>query len=637
MMLGGNDVATINNPQGRWNRGPNDTCPPDHFLDEQNLEFAEGQVGSRHAIDEYLNDTGYTWDGSVKRVHIYRKIGEANRLLILDANNNIFDSNDLDTPILTVGGMTDFACVTLFNRCYISPSNGKNGLTGEKIYVYTGSGTARAAAGSPPTGHTLTGVENVAAGKIEKGDHLFAFAYEYDSGFITAPGLETGEWKKVTSAGDKKVDIGGIPTDGSWPSGVVAIHLLSTTLLAPSYNGNPKEQAWFFIPDGRKTTTTGTETVSFYDADLLTSADYLQYQKSELPAGAKLGSFQGRLVVCGPAVNDNIVWVSKSGEPEAISDRDGFIIVDPGDMGGGVRNALEHRGILFLTKNSRTYATADNGSSPSTWSLNLVDSSIGCDPLGDSALLDTKGSTRDQFVIAHRSGLYAFTGGFSADRDLAWKIRDDWRNINPNYFYLVQVAVDPILERIYVAVPNGTSTECDVLYVGDYQQGFNPDAIRWSKWALPKKPTSIWVEINFSDQASKLRYGSSDQHLFQLGTGRKDLSGATLINAYARFGQVSFNKEGAVNHYTALRLRARGYGLLDVTLYSLDDALTYNPASFVLVAAGGREQFQYVNVESEECSVKVGTNSTYASNPSWFTLTHLRLAGRTRWSTRPNV
>lgn len=635
-MLGGNQVATMNQPQGRWNRGPNDTCPPDHFIDEQNLIYTHGEVGSRLSIDEYLNDDAKTWDGSVKRVHIYRKIGEANRLLILDANNNIFDSSNLNTPILTVGGMTDFACVTLFNRAYISPSNGKNGSTGEKIYVYTGSGTARAAAGVAPTGYTLAGVEGT-TGKVEKGDHLFTFAYEYDSGYITPPGLGTNEYVKVTSAGSKTVSLSGIPQPGSWPSGVQAIHLLATTLLAPSYNGNPDEQAWYFIPSGRKETTTGTEVVNFYDADLLTSADYLQYQKTELPAGAKLGSFQGRLVICGPAVNDNIVWVSKSGEPESISSLDGFIIVDPGDMGGGVRNAFEHRGILFLTKEDRTYATADNGSAPSSWNLDLIDSSIGCNPMGDSALLNTKGSTRDQFIIAHRTGLYSFTGGYSADRDLAWKIRDDWRSINPNYLYLVQVAVDPVNERIYVAVPLSAATEPDTIFVADYQQGLTPDAIRWSKWVVPKKPTSIWCEINFSDQSAKLRYGSSDQHIYQYGTGRADLSGGTLINAFARFGQVTFNQEGAVNHYTAIRVRARGYGLLDVRMYTLDDSQTIYPASFVLASAGGRELFEYINVTSEELSVRVGTNSTYASNPSWFTLTHLRVAGNTRWTTRPNV
>lgn len=634
-MLGGNQVITIKSPQGRWGRGPDDTAPPDHCIDEQNLEFSHGQVGSRLGINTTLTASG-GWDGTVKRVHVFKRVGEANRLLILDANGKIYDSTNLVSEVLSVAGMIDFACVILFNRAYIAPSTGQVGKTGEKVYVYDGT-TIRAAAGNPPSGHTMAGADG-AAGKVEKGNHLFAVAYETGSGFITAPGLGTGEYVNVESAGDKQVDLSGMPASGSWPAGTKAVHILATTLLAPSYNGNPAEQAWYFIPNARYESgdfAAGTKTVDFYDADLLTSADYLQYQLTEIPAGCKLSSFNGRLIVCGQPTNDNIVLVSKSGEPESISETNGYIIVDPGDMGGGVKNAIEHRGLLYLTKSSRTYVTNDNGSSPSTWETNQVDASIGCEPLGTSALLDTKGATKDQFIIADRSGLYAFIGSYNAERDLSYKIRDDWRNINPAYFHLVQVCVDPIKERIYVAVPDGTATSPDTLYVGDYQEGFTWDRIRWSKWSIPGTPTSIWTETDYTTQLAKFRYGSAAASIWEQGTTRTDNAGATLITAYARFGHITFQSEGAVNHYTALRMRARGYGELKVTLRTLDSAVTTFAQTHILSETPGKEVAQWINQESEELSVEVKTNSTYATNPSWFTLTHLRIAGNPRWATRP--
>lgn len=631
-MLGGNPVFTIRNPQGRWARGPNDSCPPDHFIDEQNLMFRHGEVGSRTGVNSYLAASG-NWNGTVKRIHVFKRVGEALRYLILDNSNNIWDSTSLTTPILTLSGMTDFSCVVLFNRAYISPSDGYEGMSGESVYVYDGTGTAREAAGVGVTSGTLAAADG-ATGKVEKGDHLFAVVCETASGFISPPGLTGTLYKKHTSAGNKQVNLSGIPLG---PAGTVKRHIIATTLLSKAYNGNPSEQSWFFVPNGNiDDNVTTTKTVNFYDADLLTSADYLQYQKSAIPAGGRLSTFNGRLVVCGQKANNNIVLVSESGQPESISDRNGYIIVDPGDMGGAVTNALENRGLLYLFKSGRTYVTNDNGSSPATWNLNIIDSALGTECLGASQVLDTRGASLDQLLIANRSGLWAFPGAYSEQGDLTYKIRDYWRTINPVKFHMVQIHIDPIEQRIYVAAPIGAATEPDVVLVGDYKQGMTPEGIRWSKWVFPIKPTSIWTETDYTTKLGEFKFGSSEGSIYKLhASDRRDLSGANLINAYCRFGQVTFNDEGAVNHYVALRLRVRGYGQLDLVARSLDGAVSNTLPSIVLAAAGGVEPAVHINQESEELSIQVGTNSMYASNPSWFTLTHLRVAGQPRWSTRP--
>jgi hypothetical protein len=584
-------------------------------------------------------------------VHKYERINEALRYLILDNAGNIWDSTQgFGTPLLTIGGMTDFACVSLFNRAYISPSTGAVGTTGEKVYVYEASGTARAAAGTGVTsGGAMVGADQALGTKVEKGHHLFAIACETDSGFITTMGLTaaTGLLDYDSADGGKGIDLTNIPVG---PAGTVKRHLVATQVLPTDYNGNPAEQAWYFVPTS-KFYEPGTSTpapsrlednvttdvhVDFFDADLLVSADYLQYQKTEIPAGCHLTHFEGRLVVSGQPTNDNVVLVSESGKPESISDLNGYIIIDPGDMGGGVKNAVEHRGLLYLTKTARTYVTSDNGSSPATWNTNLVDANMGCEPLGVAELLDLRGATQDLFLVANRNGLYTFVGSYSEERNLAWKIQDLWDRINTLYFHLVHLHVDPISRVIYVAVPLDAATAPSHILVGDYKQGLDLKAIRWSLWVTPKVPTQIWTETDYTTQLGKLKYGSSANTIYEYtAASRRDHDGANLINAYARFGQFSFNNEGAVNHYTGLRMRVRGYGQLDVDLYGLDDASTQTPAALILSAASGKEMYEHVNFESEEMSVKVGTNSMWVSNPSYFTLTHLRIAGKPRWSNRP--
>lgn len=641
MTFHGSPVITIKSPQGRWARGPDDSCPPDHCTAEQNLVFDEGQCGSRSGFDSSIAAQG-NWNGTVLRVHKYERIGEAMRYLILDDAGNIWDSTDFVTAILT--GLTDpdFACISLFNRAYISPSTGLVGGAGENVYVYNGVGTARVAAGTGVTAGTMAAANNAGGSKVEKGNHLFAVACQTASGFITTMGLTGNLFVNHQSPGGQSIDLTGIPLG---PAGTIIRHLVATTVLSDDYNGNPAEQQWFFIPRSNISDPTDmddnltqTATVDFYDADLLISADYLQYQKTSIPAGCLLTHFEGRLVVCGDPLNDNVVLVSNSGEPESISDLNGFIIVDPGDMGEGVKNAVEHRGFLYLTKTARTYVTSDNGNSPSTWQTNLIDGNLGCEPLGVSELLDIRGATQDIFLLANRSGLYAFVGSYSEERNLAWKIKDLWEEINPKYFHMVQVQVDPIARIIYIAIPLHAANSPSHILVCDYKQGLDAKAVRWSKWVLPvAAPTSIWTETDYTTQLGKFKYGTAAGTIWQyVAASRRDNSGATLIDAHAHFGQVTFNAEGAVNHYNALRFRVRGYGEFQVVGHSLDQAAVWTPASLVLAAAGGKELSMYINWESEELSIKVGTNSMYDSNPSWFTLTHLRIAGKPRWGNRPH-
>ena len=168
--------------RGLVDNGEDEATPQNGFITSQNNKFMRRGVRSREGTS--LMHT----IGNVRRVAIYKRIGEAQRLLILNSVGEIYDSTDLTGPILSIATMTDFSAASIFGRSYITPHDGVTGLAGEKVYVYNGTGTARPAAGTAPIGFTLTLANSGTAGTVETGDHILGVAFETNSGFVTKPG-----------------------------------------------------------------------------------------------------------------------------------------------------------------------------------------------------------------------------------------------------------------------------------------------------------------------------------------------------------------------------------------------------------------------------------------------------------------
>ena len=459
-------IATGSNLfSGVFDRGPDQSTPDDHFIAAQNVTFDENAVFSR--------------DGSVVdfptiknqlRVRTYEKTGEATRYLILDDAGNIFDSTSLGSPILTVSGMIDFALQVMFDRAYISPHNGDKGLPGEFVYVYDGTGNARLAGGAAPTG-SLVCTTATAAGNVEQGGHLFAVAFETPSGFITKRSPATF----YNAPGGKSVTISSIPVG---PPGTIARWIVATkTILL--YGGNPQDYEYFYVPNGRiaDNTTTST-TLSFFDADLTATADFLYDQLDQIPAGVYLGIFKGALVVCGENANPTRARISLFSQPESFDGVTGYLEIYPKDNGGPVRNCIEFRSQLILHKSYRSYITSDNNDTPDTWTVGPLDKSVGSECNGLCKILDVDGTSNDNFMVASRAGLLVFNGSYTDD--LSYKINDIWNRINRLYFQKVLVAYNPINQRLYVAVPLDSATECSHILYCDLASGFSSQTARWA-------------------------------------------------------------------------------------------------------------------------------------------------------------
>jgi len=514
--------------------------------------------------------------------------------LILDGSGNLYDNTNIGVPILAIPEMVDFSAVQYYNRIYITPHNRLRGIENEVVYVYDGT-TCRPAGGSVPSG-TLVAANSALSGNVEPGTHLFAISFESESGFVSAPGPAL--YAVVLADGTHQVDLSGIPIG---PTGTVARRILATRRI-PDYAGNQNDYEFYFVPTGRiANNVDSTATVNFYDADLLSEADYLFDNLASIPAGIGIGVYNESLIVWGEYANPSVVRVSRQNDPETFDAVAGYITVAPNDS-GGVMNAVEFRDSLYMMKNARTYATARdaiNTDSAIFWKVVNVDEGIGTGPFGIGAVLDNNGPNTDMIVMASRMGLTIFNGLF-VQPELTWKIASAWKSMNFNEFNEIQVMNDVVSQTLYTLLPDGT------ILMGDYSNGLSFQAVRWSIWTFPWPITSIGLDAE-TDTAPAILYIAGNGNLWKLDStvvNDNDAGVATKV----RYAPRSLSEYGEVNSVTSLRLRVKGQGVLHSKLYGLDEVLVKTLANRTLASTPGKEITVLANFVNERCALDLELN-----------------------------
>lgn len=758
------DTIKIENFGGLYSNVDEDKVPIDHFVDCLNLEFFPGGFNSRVGTDLLYTIAG------VVRIKRYEIPGAADRILVLRDNNSLYDATaSLAVPILTISGMTDFSCVSLYGRAYISPHNGEEGLQDTPLYVYdpSVSATARVAAGDPPTDFTLTVASqtvtvvnsNVAAaqaftsgtpltltaspyipatpttirftlavggstitamtltvvgknaahesttkiyvnkvlsagpltftgidiwseitsitpsaitggiaaatlrvqatglppGKVERGYHVIAVAYESESGFITRPGPAAGTGTNynvfLVTIPKRGLLVSGWPA--SLPDGMTKVHILaSKAIVRNRYTGNPDDYELFFVgasSGGVVDEGITSRVINFFDADLVDSADFLKDNMSQIPAGVTLlATSKGRLLVAGlnqtsvvgdgdqdELSNNTVIFASVGGEPESFSFTDGFVIVKPG--GEGLRNLAEYRGLIYAYKGTRTYVTQDNGGLPSTWEINSVDDAIGTECHGVSVALGADSSNEDVLIIAAKSGLQLFDGTY-AERPLTWKIQGIWDAIAViDQFEDIEVAIDPTNKAIFVAIPFNTVDYLQggfILY-GNYTNGLDWQNIKWSPWQFYRSggiltPDSIFT--TFQSGQCVLRIGSSDGNIFTYNkadpTFINDNGNAKTV--FYETAKLSFSEGGGVSGAKAIRQKIFGSGTLHSSLISPQAILSENLPDETLTD-GRSNLFQRVNFVEDDFSYRAEINGLGEQ----FTVSKIWIFGKEEWVERP--
>ena len=458
---------------GLWKRGDSDSCPIDHWPDCNNVKFIESGFETRDGIDTFFNAA------NIRRMYNFTtEAGES--LLVWVSGGFIYhlvpSTGDIFL-VLQINDMTDFGFVAISGRAYITPfltnADGiQKALDNEFVYVYLADGnSARKAAGIAPTGTPLVAVQSATAGFNDIGLHIIAVVYETDTGYLTPPGPAVFA-QVTTTDGTKRIDVSNIPI----PPGaeVVLKHLVATKVI-PVFNGDQAGFQFFFIPNGDVAVGATTKSVSFYDLDLLDDASHLIDNYTEIPATIGLTLYHDRMVAYSTFDDISLALVSAVGEPEAISQVDGLVVI-PLD-GNPILNAQEYRDILYFWKKTRTFAVPDNNDEPSTWKPVTLDQGFGATIHGIATVLDSGGINVDFILIANFTGILIFNGAYSIP-ELTWKIKDLWLAINFTDFENVQMLVDSIRQIIYINLPN------DIILEGDYSNGLDPKNIRWSLWTF---------------------------------------------------------------------------------------------------------------------------------------------------------
>lgn len=581
---------------GLYDRGSDDDTPVNHASDCPNVRFIDNDVASRYGLS-----SASVTISSIRRIAVYKRIGEASRLLILDNSGNLYDSLNLVTPILTIVGMTDFSAQVFNNRIFISPHNGTEGLPGEFIYIYDGTGSARRAGGTAPSS-TFTVATSASSGSIEAGIHIFAIAFETASGYITPPG--PSNYIIYGAPGGFKATVSSIPTG---PTGVVARRILATKVI-PTYNGNQDVSELFFVPGGRiPDNITTTLDVDFFDQDLQESAEYLKDLKANIPACLHLTTFKDRLVASNYDGGNSIVLVSRFQDPETFSELDNFLTIDPSES-TGVQCAIEFRSTLYIFKTLRGYAQGQlEGEEPSSWpKADSIDRGAGTRVFGVSKILDSTGTNTDKFLIADQSGLLVFDG-ITQHPPLTFKVSNLWARINANKANEIQVLQNPTINAIYVLLPIDGATKPNVILYGDYSVGMDPVNIKWSVWSFPYVNICAVIDVNNSTQKPYLRIGALAGNVYDQSVSATDDNGIA-INSYYRTGLIDFGNEGIINHIAGIRYRCSGSGLLKSTIYG-EDGVTNQPLFDTQLTTNPSSPLRKANFSSPRASVKFGVQN----------------------------
>lgn len=489
----GHAPVSIEEFNGLYDRGDSADCPLDHFRDCENIDTSGFGTGITVRPGLGIHQNVVAPLGNIVRIHNY-VMQDGYSLLCLVYNSatddysiyHVVNDTTVQGPILTLDEMEDFKCVSYAGRAYISPFKTygtgdtaiEKGLQNEFVYVYLGDGSAaRKAAGAGPDESMDLTISNGAAGHTDAGLHTFGCVYEYDTGYLSPPG-RLSSW---TTLANNSVSFADIPVSGD--SHVVARRIVASKVIQ-DYNGDTAGYQFFFIPDGRigDNVATTLSDISFFDADLLEDASHLIDNFTEIAAGAALGLYHNRL--CVGATYDDISagWISAPGEPEAINEITGLIIV-PLD-GTAITHFQELRDILWAFKRAKTIGYSDNGDDPSTWPFTVIDQAFGCPVHGVATVTDSGGVSVDHLIVASFSGIMIFNGQYSVP-ELTWKIQQRWFDLDRNNFRKIQMANDTVAKRLYVTLPDGR------LLKGEYSQGMTPAQIKWWPFLFDIEATTV--------------------------------------------------------------------------------------------------------------------------------------------------
>jgi hypothetical protein len=648
------EKVSITSFKGLFQRGLDDTCPPDHSTVAQNLRYNRtGEAFTRDGVASSL-----TTPANITRM--FPATFGHNLIIILtcDGIGNIYRS-DTGGVLLSVTNMVDFAAINVFGFCLISPIL-STPATLNPVYIWSGlqilgsdSVPIRVAAGVGP-GLGMTATQNSTLGNCNNGVHLVACSFITNSGYTTQPGPmgsptppvaenPTFMAVSVTSTGSQSIEIDNIPIG---PAGTVARQILITQADQDLffYGGGQIWSGSSYIPwDGIiHDNSTTSIIISFFDTDLAVQADSLFDLLPLIPGGtysliAGMTLYHGRVIYWGGEFN--LLRVSAPGASETIDNVVSYVQLPDQFDGNDVTNSCTIQDALYFFKSSGIFSVIDNGGDPNTWVVIQIDSGAGCQSslgLGTISLAAPASTQNEVALITDFGGIYLFNGSVTQP-PLTWKINDLWVNIF-QYTNLAgtRIAIDPYNKLVYVAILGNPLGEPNYpnLLVADYNDGLDAQNIKWSIWTFPYAITDIGMI--YCQDSTELAYRfrlATGNIINKILPGAIDDTGSQIVSIWRSYSFSPPNGLGALNIFRFIRARAIFKDSLSITLYSQDGAFTQSVLGFNIPYVPGRDLTREFNFMNEKCAVQICCNALNGG----MTLQRVDIYGKVRFNMRPSV
>jgi hypothetical protein len=340
-------------------------------------------------------------------------------------------------------------------------------------------------------------------------------------------------------------------------------------------------------------------------------------------------------------MNASLVRASRVEDPESYDGIDGMLSVAENN-GQAIRSAFELRERLYFVKEHSLYVTQDDGTNePALWTIAEVSRRVG------TPSVRGVGIGEDWVVIAHRTGLYLFSGGEPVK--ISQEIQPTWNQINWQCAQTLWVTVDTKERRIYVGAPFGSATTPNQVLMLDYREldsasdvaSGDPVTItysgrktatdkarKWSPWtitanscALIERPNGTAVTM-MGGGLPGVGGGAATGKIYQLMDGQYSDDGAAILSNYT----THFFPERAVENslglgahrklFSYLSMYVEGAGNLALTSFVETLSAPQAQQPLPLSSPGTRDLELPINVLGERVAFQVGTGQAGA----WFKL-----------------
>jgi hypothetical protein len=333
-------------------------------------------------------------------------------------------------------------------------------------------------------------------------------------------------------------------------------------------------------------------------------------------------------------VNASLVRASRAEDPESYDGINGFLSVAENN-GQSIRAAFKLRERLYFVKEHSLHVTQDDGvDEASLWSIAEVSRRVGTPSVRGVGLGE------DWAVIAHRSGLYIFSGGEPVK--ISQEIQPLWNTINWQFGHTLWVTVDTKERRILIGAPFGTAISPNKVLQLDYRDLDNADQIaarppihvtltgrktamdktrKWSPWCVAANSCAV-IERADGTAAVALGGGGATGKVYQLSDAQLSDDGAAIPSYYT----THFFPERAVEQqlelgahrklFTYLTLLAEGAGSLALTAFTNSASSAQAQQPLALSSPALKDLELPINVAGERVAFRVSTSAAGA----WFRL-----------------